>query len=162
VAITFGINPRCAWGFPPVSGLDAARGPVCTTLQQLPPRLRQALKNAVPNNRRLRAHSVLVLYWWTSPGADETARVMRDLSRQKHSREIESLDETSRFVCNTVLGLVRLVVRKVSKVMRVKPFPRKHPSILLMVFGWCSLELLQRCVNYKVTRSGVAGGVPRL
>jgi hypothetical protein len=34
----------------------------------------------------------------------KTARVKRDLARQKHSREAECLGENSRLVCNTELG----------------------------------------------------------
>jgi hypothetical protein len=71
---------------------------VCTTLLQLPPRSRQAVKDAVLNNRRLCALSATVVYWWTSRGADDTARVKRDLSRLKVSRETA---ENSRLVCNT-------------------------------------------------------------
>jgi hypothetical protein len=89
-----------------ISGLDAAGTPVCTTLQQLPPRSRQAVKVAVLNNRRLRALSATVVYWWTSPGADETdcSSEARPFETKKNSRETESLDENSRLVCNTDRG----------------------------------------------------------
>jgi hypothetical protein len=60
---------------------------------QLLPGQLPAVKIAVRNDRRKRALSATVLYWPASPTAEETARVKRDLSRQKYSRETETLDE---------------------------------------------------------------------
>jgi hypothetical protein len=67
-----------------------------------PPGQGQTAKIAARKNSRTRALTATVLYWQTSLCADETARVKRDLSRQKHSRETETLDAKSRLVCNTV------------------------------------------------------------
>jgi hypothetical protein len=53
----------------------------------------------------MRALSTTVLHWRTSPHADETARVKRDVARQKHSHETECLGENSRLVCNTGYGV---------------------------------------------------------
>jgi hypothetical protein len=98
MVITVGVK---SWGFPLVSGRDSAGILECTTLQQLPPGQPQTVKIAVLNSPRMRALSSTVFCWRTSPNANETARVKRDLSRQTNSRETESLCENSRLVCNS-------------------------------------------------------------
>jgi hypothetical protein len=88
-------NHRRTCDLPLVSALDAAGRPACTALQQLPPGQPQGVKIGLRNNRRKRAPSGILLYWLGSPSADGTARVMRDLPREKDLRDRHSRREFS-------------------------------------------------------------------